>query len=94
MAEFLHFSFSFVLRNNNYLYYALAETLAFLNLFGSIKGDVYCNGLGEMCLIFVYDRPKYFFLIHRYAVYCITLPFWGDFVSYPCVWGNVLNLAT
>ena len=42
--------------NDKPLYYASPETLAFVNLFSAIKGDVYRNVLKEMCLIFVYDH--------------------------------------
>ncbi|KOX77875.1 hypothetical protein WN51_05761 [Melipona quadrifasciata] len=54
--EFLHFR-SYT-RNDKPLYYASPETLAFINLFGTVKGNVHRNVLKEMYLIFVCDPRR------------------------------------
>ena len=61
--------------NNNPLYYALPEI--FINLFGAIKEDVYCSNLEKMCLLFIYDHPKYLFWCTNTVYFTILLHFYG-----------------
>ena len=91
------FSISVCIWNNNPLsiYYASPETLAFINLFNAIRGDVYCNILKEICSVFVHDYPKYLFW-RTNAVCFTTLLFQGKFQRYLTrrnVQGNILNPA-
>ena len=56
--------------NNNFLYYTLPETLAFVKLFVAIEGDVYRNILKQMCLVFIYDPSQVPSPIRKHSIFC------------------------